>query len=748
MKRHASLLCTFLAATLFLQGCARTSSLRTPADAYNIRPGTITRAMLDDSVMYMKTEPQTENAARGAFVLVRNASDSNQVTDMDDNIKWLETNQPESPWLAPAILLRVQYARSDEGTLPLLNRVNNAMFRFPNDAGLIAGCQAIIPLALAGAPRSDLETFVASAPPGSPVLPGAMLALGKLRVSKSENEDAIRVLRRLTGEFPDAPQTREAFAILRELSKQFPVDPRIIGAILPVSGRYSAYGTSVMNGIQMAVEDIQSSGNKFNFVVDDVSESPDDAISSLDRMFKEKRAIALFGPLFSTTALAAAAEANSLGLVMMTPSALTSRLTATGPYVFRVSMTPEKQAQAMARFAVQKRGFKRFGILGPDSAYGRNMAAAFTAEVVSLGATVLAESRYQPSTADFSEAIVDLGGADLTGTNEMEEEFKRDAQGELEVFLQAFFKAAAGTSYIPVASTLTGEAAGLLPETKAACLVLTPDPFSNELSFRLHAAALAHKKINILNPESATSFSSRLKWAEVDSTGPLSGPAELALGELLGQQATNRNAPLSVLISVVKEGETGRYENLTCSLAMYDSNSSKLLATHRFTAKWALPAKGNRQGIEAIYLPAPGSHVVKIYPQLVYHEMKLPLLGSDSWDEVELTRKPKAIGTESYFTVGFWADLDRPATRQFVKRYQDRYAAPPDTLAAHAYDGARILMEAIVRSDGTREGLREQFAGFGLFDGASGEFKMGSSREPEKEAVILMIGKETIVPAP
>ena len=411
-------------------------------------------------------------------------------------------------------------------------------------------------------------------------------------------------------------------------------------------------------------------------------------------------------------------------------------------------MTPEKQAQAMAKYAVIRRGLKRFGILCPDNAYGRNMAAAFTTEVLNLGATVLSESRYQPQTSDFSEAIVGLGGADISGTNEMEEEYKREAQGELETFIQSFFKAAAGTAYIPLAETITGDLSAPPPETRAACLVLTPDPFSNELSIRLHAAALAHKKINILSPESATAFSSRLKWAEVDSTGPLSGPAELALGELLSQQASSRKAPLTVLISVSLKGDNGRYEILECSLAMYDSNSSKLLATHRFSAKRALPAKGNRQGIEAIYLPAPGSHVVKIFPQLVYHDMKLPLLGSDSWDEVELTRKPESIGCEAYFTVGFWADLDRPATRRFVQRYQDRYAAPPDTLAAHAYDGARILMEAILRSDGSREGLREQLSGFGPFDGASGEFRMGSSREPEKEAVVLMIGKENIAPAP
>jgi len=737
-----------LAAVLGLAGCAKHSVLREPSDAYSLKSGYITRAMLAESAMYMKEAPDSPEAARGAFILVRQASDTGQVADMDTHIKWMEKNQPESPWLAPMTLLRVQTALSDEGSLPLLNRVNAAMMKYPGDEVLITRCNTVIAKSLASATRSDLETFVASAPAGSPVLAPAMLTLGKLRRAKGENEDAIRILRRLTTEFPDSSQTREAFLLLHDLTRDFPVEPRIIGAILPVSGRYASYGLSVMNGIQMAVEDLESSGNKFNFAIEDVSESPDDAVSGLNRMYKEKRAIALFGPLFSAPALAAAAEANSLGLVMLTPSALSSKLTATGPYVFRVSLTPEKQAQAMAKYAVTRRGFRRFGILSPDTAYGRNMSAAFTAEVLSLGATVLTESRYPPQSADFSEAIVALGGADITGTNEMEEEFKRSAQGELEVFLQAFFKAGAGTSYIPVTLTTAGDSSAPAPETRAACLVLTSDPFAGELSIRLHAAALASKKINILSPESATAFSSRLKWAEVDSTGPLSGPEELALGELLGQQATVRNAPLSVLISVQQKGENGRYESLECSLAMYDSGSSKLLATHRFTAKRALPAKGNRAGIEAIYLPAPGSHVVNIYPQLVYHDMKLPMLGSDSWDEVELTRKPESIGSEAYFTVGFWADLDRPATRKFVARYQERYAAPPDTLAAHAYDGARILMEAILRSDGTREGLREQLSAFGPFDGASGEFKMGASREPEKEAVILMIGKETIAPAP
>jgi branched-chain amino acid transport system substrate-binding protein len=180
---------------------------------------------------------------------------------------------------------------------------------------------------------------------------------------------------------------------------------------------------------------------------------------------------------------------------------------------------------------------------------------------------------------------------------------------------------------------------------------------------------------------------------------------------------------------------------------MYDSRTARPLAVHRFTVPHPLPPQGNRYGLDAIYIPASGSQLIHIVPQLVYHGIGLPILGSDTWNNEALRMKPEAVSLPAHFTVGFWPELDTQQTQAFTRRYQERFASPPDALAASAYDAARLLMTAILRSDGTREGLRAALSGIGSFDGLTGIMRMTPQREVEKTAVVLKIERGDVTPA-
>ncbi len=737
-----------LLGAILLAGCPSRHAIRQPRDAYSASKVIITKDELDAAALLMKKEPGTPQAARGAYLLVRNAGDLRQFADMESNIAWLEKNQPASEWMAPSLYCRVLAARDSEGALRVLQRIDALLLKYPGDRELREACDRILPASLESAARSDLETFLSSAAADSPLAPDVMFTLGKMYRSKAENDEAMRILRKLTILYPAFPRMEEVFQILRELTRMYPVNPRVIGVIMPVSGRFGAYGESALNGIRLATEDVETStGQKFEFAVEDAGEDPDQSVQALNRLFQGQQAIAVFGPLFSAPALACAAEANALGLIMLTPTALTQRLTQTGPYIFRMATTPEMQAQTLARFAVAEKKYRRFGILAPDNAYGRNMAAAFTSAVTALGATVLVESRFPPNTSDFGEPIVSLGGMDIAGFGEREEEYRRSAQGELESFLGKVFGSVGPYAPPPLSATVTGrDPFAPPPSTRIACIIASTDAFAGELATRLHAAALPHKSISVMPPESASTFSTRLVEAVAPTGGALSDAGEIALAELLGVYSTPRNAPLAIVIWVTSRAIGDTSETLDCTMALYDSATAREVASHRFNALRAIQLPGNRYMLEAVFIPAPGAQVIKVAPQLLYHDMKLPMLGSDSWNEPELVRRPEAIGVPAYFTAGFWPGQDRHITRQFVSRYQERYAAPPDTLSAHAYDGASLLMNAILRSDGTREGLRESLAGFGAFDGVTGSMRMGTSRDMEKDAILLEVNHDTILP--
>jgi len=741
------LLFGLLAAGLY-SGCTSRQGLQAPGDAYSIGPGSITTEALVEAEMITHNDPDGPKAARARFILIRHAYAQNRLADMDYEIAQLEKLSAAGPWLPAAIYLKLLVTRKTEGHLRLLQHVEQAMQRFPGDQTFHGKVEDLIPLTLEACNQSDLETFLAESP-GGPLVPKVTLALGTMHQQQGAAAEANRILRGLIAAYPDSPSTLTAASLIKELAHQIPTNARVIGTLLPTSGAHAAFGNSVLQGIQLAVEEFETRGESFEFEVMDTAENSEQALQSMDVLVRQKLVIALFGPLFSRTALVCAAEANSQGIVLLTPSALDTKLTETGPYVFRATLTQEQQAKSMARFAIEVQDFERFGILTPESAYGRNLSAAFAAEVTALGGTVVVESHYPPQITDFNEAIVAVGGANISAYKEADEEFRRAAQAELEVFLLKFFRAI-NTWPRPEASStvMAGTSPADLPSvSKISCLMLTREPFTNELAQRLRAAALPHKTITVARPRSATGFSAYLTRADIQRTSQFASPEESALRDLLTRQDAVHHAPLTVLISVTPSSVTEEAEFLRCTMAMYDSRTADQLTMHRFISSRPLLPQGNRYELEALYIPTTGAKLIHIVPQLIYHNIGLPILGSDTWNDRALRKKPEAINLPAFFTVSFWPELDRPETVRFTQRYQERFAALPDSLSANAFDAAGLLMEAILRSDGTREGLRQQLANFGSFEGVSGPLIMTPQRDIAQEAIVLEINNGFVGPA-
>ncbi len=737
---------------VFTAGCQVRTAVMDPASAYDAAGGDASAEDLTAARTVFDRDPAAPEAGRAAFLLARHALNTGRPGDLEAVFERLKNSRPASEWLPPVTYLRLRAARDGEGTLRLLQRIDEAMRTYPADPAFIAAARALLPPALTAASRSDLDMLLTGAADG-PVAPDALLALAKLERAGGTPDDALATLRRLVGRFPNAPAAGEAFTLLRELTRDVPVNARVIGTLLPLTGRAAPHGQSIRQGVQLALAEQAVTGTPFEFVFADTAEDaqtadPSAAVNAFRTLARDRQAIAMFGPLFSRIALACAAEASALGITMLTPAAVSARLTQTSPYVFRAGLSPDQQAAALARFAVQTEGARRFGIISPDTAYGRVMSQAFATALAAEGATLIAESRFAPGAVDFSDAIIATGGADLGGYKDADETFRRAAQAELEVFIQRFFEAAPTVVPAPVPSgTVAGEpdAATEPAPAQIICYTLSADPFAAEITRRLQAAALPVKTLKFAQPESASGFSMHLRSADVGGSGEAAGAGELALYDLLGQ-ATTRNAALAVLVSVDPSSTAETFETLRCVCSLWDARTQTRLAGHEFRVRRPLPPTGNRKALDALFLPIPGRQLLQIVPQLVYHGMSVTLFGSDTWDDDDLRRRPEGITLPARMTVAFWPDLPHPRAAEFTLRYQDTFAAPPDALAAAAYDAARMLMSAVLRSDGTREGLREALATAPEIDGLTGPVRVTPGRDLVRDPVILRLQGGSFVP--
>jgi branched-chain amino acid transport system substrate-binding protein len=157
---------------------------------------------------------------------------------------------------------------------------------------------------------------------------------------------------------------------------------------------------------------------------------------------------------------------------------------------------------------------------------------------------------------------------------------------------------------------------------------------------------------------------------------------------------------------------------------------------------------------DVLYIPGYYGDVALIAKQARMLGLAQPLLGGDGWDAPELWQLGGDALNGAYISTHYSVDDPSPAIQQFVGLYKQRYGnLLPDAHAALAYDGARLLFDAIART-GSTEGdkLRDALAQTKNFNGVTGVISMDADRNAVKPAVVLklqdlkFIYQETIQP--
>ncbi len=144
---------------------------------------------------------------------------------------------------------------------------------------------------------------------------------------------------------------------------------------------------------------------------------------------------------------------------------------------------------------------------------------------------------------------------------------------------------------------------------------------------------------------------------------------------------------------------------------------------------------------DAIFVPGYYGEVALIARQAKQLGIKVPLLGGDGWVGDSLLKVAGTALDGSFFSSHFSAEDKAPATQDFVKKYQAKFGAVPDDMAALGYDSAMILADAIKRA-GSTDGakLRDAIAATKDFKAITGSITIDAARNASKSAVIMGIG--------
>jgi len=216
---------------------------------------------------------------------------------------------------------------------------------------------------------------------------------------------ANNLLKKFTRSYPKNEYYAAAKEMLVETQSRTGTARFKVGVILPLSGRYSVYGQSVLRGIECALgiyapcegpKDVQ-------IITKDSRGNPDIATKAVAEL-ADADVQAIVGPLLSATANAAASKAQQLGIPMITLSQREG-LASLGKYIFRNSVTSKSQVDTLVDYTARRKGLKRYFILYPTNKLGEEFKQLFSEAVRQAGGRVVASKGYDPRSQDLSVQI-------------------------------------------------------------------------------------------------------------------------------------------------------------------------------------------------------------------------------------------------------------------------------------------------------------------------------------------------------
>lgn len=149
-----------------------------------------------------------------------------------------------------------------------------------------------------------------------------------------------------------------------------------IGLIGPLTGPASGYGISQKRGVEMAVDEINASGELGNkkielAIADDCARMELEGELVVDLVYN-KGIVALIGAINSACTHVSQLVTIKAQVPQITTTSTDPSITRAGnPWIFRILVDDVRQGRALAEYIFHKRGFKKIALLRQNNRYGK-----------------------------------------------------------------------------------------------------------------------------------------------------------------------------------------------------------------------------------------------------------------------------------------------------------------------------------------------------------------------------------------
>ena len=193
-----------------------------------------------------------------------------------------------------------------------------------------------------------------------------------------------------------------------------------IGATYPTSGGVAELASYTIEGIKMAVDEINAKGGvslagknmPIELFLYDSKCDPTTGVANAEKMITRDQVVAITGDFCSTVTLAQKEVANRAKVILLTPIAVAPKITEPGyPFIFRTCNTIDMYAAPVVEFMSSKLPqVKSIAILAVTDDYGRSAVNVYTPLLAKANVKLVGTEYFKRGDTDFYTQITKLMG--------------------------------------------------------------------------------------------------------------------------------------------------------------------------------------------------------------------------------------------------------------------------------------------------------------------------------------------------
>jgi branched-chain amino acid transport system substrate-binding protein len=184
-----------------------------------------------------------------------------------------------------------------------------------------------------------------------------------------------------------------------------------VGAVLPLTGSAAVWGQNARRGMELAIDELNSSrppGKQLSVIYEDSRSDAKSANTALQKLISANHVNVVIGDIASSSVLAMAPIAEASKVVLLSPGASSPDISNAGDFVFRNWQSDALEGRVDADFAYNVKRWRRIATLYVSNAYGTGLHKEFSSAFAALGGEVVMSESFAQGSVDLRAQITRL----------------------------------------------------------------------------------------------------------------------------------------------------------------------------------------------------------------------------------------------------------------------------------------------------------------------------------------------------